>query len=39
MKYAKEIWDSLEEKHGNKDLGTKEYVVSRWIKYQMEMVN
>jgi len=33
IKSAKEIWDSLEEKYGSEDLGTKNYAVSKWIKF------
>ena len=35
-KLVKEIWDSLEETYGIKDIGTKQYAVSRWIKFQIE---
>ena len=35
MKLAKDTWDSLEEIHGNEDLGTNSYVVRRRVKFQM----
>ena len=36
MRSRKEIWDSLQENYGNKDVGTKKYVVSSWIRFLME---
>ncbi|XP_075103853.1 uncharacterized protein LOC142178411 [Nicotiana tabacum] len=34
-KSAKVIWDSLEKKYGEDDVGKKKYVVGKWIKFQM----
>ena len=34
IKLANEIWDTLKKKYGNEDVGTKKYVVHRWMKFK-----
>ena len=34
-KFAKEIWEALKRKYSTKDVGTKKYVVGRFLDYKM----